>query len=122
MRKLLRKEEKKQARCKREGGAGEDHAAQLRAYGFDPKELRKQRYMYTVEPVCQDTHVLFSEVFTCTCICMYVRASIGLGVFLLKRCPRFRRCCAHASMELVPECLCPYSRGAPISVGVLYTL
>ena len=44
LRKLLRKEEKKLARGRKEGAGGDDHATQLKALGFDPGELRKQRY------------------------------------------------------------------------------
>ena len=44
---MIRKEEKKQARSKREGGGGsEDHVALLKAQGFDPEELKKQRYIH----------------------------------------------------------------------------
>ena len=45
LRKQIRKEEKRQARSsKREvGGMMEDHTAMLKAQGFDPEELRKQR-------------------------------------------------------------------------------
>ena len=45
----MRKEEKRLARSgKREGGGvGDDHVAMLRAQGFDPEQLRKQRYMHT---------------------------------------------------------------------------
>ena len=49
LRKLLKKEERRQARSRREGlggGGGEDDPiAELIAQGFDPKELRRQRYV-----------------------------------------------------------------------------
>ena len=44
LRKQIRKKEKRQARSsKREVGGMEDHTAMLKAQGFDPEELRKQR-------------------------------------------------------------------------------
>ena len=45
LRKHMRKEEKRQARRDREGaGALEDHTSHLRALGFDPEAMRKERY------------------------------------------------------------------------------
>ena len=42
----MRKEDRRQARSsKREGLGGEDHAAVLRAQGFDLEELKRQRYI-----------------------------------------------------------------------------
>ena len=62
----MRKEDRRQARSsKREGLGGEDHAAVLRAQGFDPEELKRQRYIYihTYIVVCvSSVHLVFLSI------------------------------------------------------------